>query len=757
MSLYSGRDRSPGAALLASLVLLLSIPLAGCGPSDPVAEIRELHAEGSFAESLEPLRGLLEARPEDAEVHYLYGLALLRSGQPSLALWSLGKAMEHPDWLVPSALEQAAGALATGNHEAAMQAAGRILEAEPDHLEALLLRARARMESRRDYDGALADADRALELDPDNVDALVPRTVALLGLDRIEEAAVALEELERRFEEADLGLESTARYCAARAIFAREKGDTETAERLYGECLERFPTSVLVVDAAVDFYDERRRPDRAIEILREALDEVPLASVYRSALAARLRAAGEADEAERILLEGTELENPALAFLAWVELGDYYVEVEDYAAAASALEQAMQIGERPSPDLVFAYADALVMAGRHDEALEVARGMELPAHRDLVYGRAFLAQGRPAEALEHFGAGLRLWPNNAIARYYAALAAEGVGDFDRAISEYRYSIRADSAATDARLRLARLHEAEGAYDLALAAATHRTTRAPVDLDLETELLALRLAARLGRIEEMRASLARLADRPGVWGRAVAALAEGVRGRLGPAAAAQAVREAQRLDLVDPRNEEALRALVAHLGEAGDPDAALTYVEAALAAHPDAAVFHEIRGLALERRGSPGEEVRAAYQRAVELDPDHAPALAGLGRLAADPEEALALYARAAAADPDDPAPLRASAELLVSIGRRDEAEQRLAELLEAHPYDAAAAARLAELRLEREAETDRTLELARRAARFGGGPEAYEILGRVHRRRGEAELAREASLRAEQARARAGP
>jgi predicted Zn-dependent protease len=607
------------------------------------------------------------------------------------------------------------------------------------------------MDSRRDYEGALADAERALELDPGNVDALVPRTVALLGLGRIEEAAVALGELERRFEEADLGLDSTARYCAAQAIFAKEKGDAELAERLFGECLERFPTSFLVVDAAIDFYDEQRRSEPAVEVLRKALDEAPFASGYRRSLAARLRAAGETQEAEAILLEGTELENPAAAVLSWVDLSDHYLALEDYAAAASALERAMEIGQEPTPQLRFAYADALVMAGRYEPALEVARGMESPAHRDLVHGRVLLAQGRPAEALERLSAGLRLWPNNAVARYYAALAAEGIGDFDRAIAEYRYSIRADLAATDARLRLVRLHEAEGAHALALAAARHRTAREPERVDLETELVALRVAARLGRLSEMRGSLTRLAGQPGVWGRAVAALAEGTRARLGPAVAAQRVRETERLDLADPRNAEALRALVVDLSAAGDADAALRYAEAGLAAHPDAAVFHEIRGLALEQRGAPPEEVHAAYARALELDPEDAQALAGLARLAADSEAALALYTRAAAADPKDPALQRASAELLVSLGRRAEAEERLAELLQDHPYQAGAAARLAELRLEREAETDRTLELARRAVRFGGGPEAYELLARVHRRRGEAELAAEASRRAGEA------
>ena len=756
MSLHLVRDRSDGLARVASLVLLLSIPLPGCGPSDPVGEIRELHAAGRFAQSLEPLRNLAKLHPDDAEVHYLHGFALLHTGEPSLALWSFRKAMEDSEWFTPAALQLAANALITGNHDEAMEAAGRILEVEPDHLDALMLRARARTASRRDYEGALADADRVLELDPDNVEALIPRSVALLGLERVEEAAVVLEELERRFREADLGLNSTPRYCAARAIFAREKDDPETAEQRYRDCLEEFPASFLVVDSAIGFYDEQRQSDRPIEILRTALDAAPFAIAYRTALAARLRTVGEAAEAEQILLAGTELGVPELAILAWAGLGDHYLELEDYAAAATALEQAVAIGEEPSQELVFAYADALIMAGRYARALEVAGELAVPTLRDLVYGRAHLAQGRPAEALEWFSSGLRLSPDNAVARYYAALAAEGIGDFDRAISEYRYSMRADPDATDARLRLARLHEAEGAYELALTAALHRTTRAPENLDLETELVALRVRARTRRIGETRSALARLVGKPGVWGRAVAAVAEGIRARRGPAAAAQWIRQTPRLDLTDPQNAGVLRALVVDLGEVGNADTARSYVAAGLAAHPQAAVFHEIRGLARERNGAPREAVRAAYERAVELDPENADALAGLGRLASDSEAALAFYDRAAAADPEAAAPQQAAAELLVALGRREEAEQRLAELLEKHPYDAEAATRLAELRLERGAETDRTLELARRAARFGGGADAYELLGRVHRSRSETALADEAASRAEAVRARGG-
>jgi tetratricopeptide (TPR) repeat protein len=370
--------------------------------------------------------------------------------------------------------------------------------------------------------------------------------------------------------------------------------------------------------------------------------------------------------------------------------------------------------------------------------------MEVRPHRDLVEGRVALEQGRPAEALERFGAALRLWPDNQVARYYAAGAAERAGDFDRAIAEYRYSIRSDPDATDARERLARLHEAEGAGDLGLAVLRHDSRRSPAGLD--ADLLAVRLTARLGRARQLGALLADLAGR-GELGAAVAAAAEGLRAREGPALAADWVLEAPRLDLEDPRNADALRTLVDCLAEAGRAKEALGRVEPALAKHPDVAAFHSIHAAALRATGAPPEAVRAAYARALELDPEHsAAALVGLARLAAeagDPAAALDLYARAAVLEPEDATPPRAAAELLLSLGRREEAEQQLEQALEREPHRGEAAVRLAELLLERNAELDRALELAQRGVRFGGGVPAQEMVARVLEQRGAHDLARE--------------
>jgi hypothetical protein len=239
--------------------MLLVVAIAGCEPSDPLAAIRQQQATGDYAGSLEPLRALLDERPDDAEVQFLYGRALALTGQTSLAEWSLRKAMDDPEWLVPAGLQLAFGALSTRNYATAIEAADRILEAHPDNVDVLLMRANAYTHSKLDHEAALADVDRILELDPDNLDAMEPRILALLALDRIDEAAHAIEELGVRIDEAELGAGVPAWHCATTAIFADESGERELAEERWGNCLEHYPAHPNVVEKA---RDPARGPER---------------------------------------------------------------------------------------------------------------------------------------------------------------------------------------------------------------------------------------------------------------------------------------------------------------------------------------------------------------------------------------------------------------------------------------------------------------------------------------------------------------
>jgi tetratricopeptide (TPR) repeat protein len=225
--------------------------------------------------------------------------------------------------LLPAGLQLAFGALSTTNYSLAIEAATRVLEAHPDSIDTLVLRANAHAHSKLDPDAALADVDRILELDPENMEAMEPRILALLSLERIDDAAEAIDELGRRIDAAETGANVPAWHCATTAIFADENEQPDLAEERWTQCLELHPANANVVTGAVGFYDAQQKFDRSLEILRRAHAEVPESRDYRVTLALRLRAAGKADEAEALLREPTANENLTIAAGAWLDLAKH--------------------------------------------------------------------------------------------------------------------------------------------------------------------------------------------------------------------------------------------------------------------------------------------------------------------------------------------------------------------------------------------------------------------------------------------------
>jgi tetratricopeptide (TPR) repeat protein len=228
--------RKPKGALLLLLCVL------ACGPSDPLEEIRlQQERGGNAAATVEPLREMIDAGNEDPEVYYRYGVALLADGDYALAPWPLREAMKSPEWLAKAGLTLAVAYVSNGDYDGAIDATSAVLAADPDDLEALALRADARVRSRRQYEEALVDTERILEVDPDHLGALTSRTVALLGLGRAEQAAELLETLEGSYSDDTLGLHGSPTLCVANATFAKEKGELEMAEERFEACAETFP------------------------------------------------------------------------------------------------------------------------------------------------------------------------------------------------------------------------------------------------------------------------------------------------------------------------------------------------------------------------------------------------------------------------------------------------------------------------------------------------------------------------------------
>jgi len=193
--------RVPFASIALLFVVLQGSTFLGCGRGDVLEEVRANQAAGRYQETVEPLRALLAEDRDAPEVNYRYGLALTMLGQPSLAEWSLRKAMKDPEWRVPAANQLAQGALVSQNFDTALEAINIVVEAEPENIEALMMRANTLAHSKLDYVQALADADRMLELDPDFLEAYEPKVLSLIGLERFDEVGAAIEEMGERMKE----------------------------------------------------------------------------------------------------------------------------------------------------------------------------------------------------------------------------------------------------------------------------------------------------------------------------------------------------------------------------------------------------------------------------------------------------------------------------------------------------------------------------------------------------------------------------
>jgi len=200
-----------------------------------------------------------------------------------------------------------------------------------------------------------------------------------------------------------------------------------------------------------------------------------------------------------------------------------------------------------------------------------------------------------------------------------------------------------------------------------------------------------------------------------------------------------------LDLTDPINAPALRVLLVNLAKLGEQEKAEERIGSALGAHPDAAVFHELNGQVLRAAGKSPEKARAAFDRALELDPNHVEALVGLASLSAeagDVDAALALYDRAAELDPENAAAALAAAKLELGAGRAAAAQARFAAVLAEHPRESAAAIDLARI-LADQGNFEESLRYAH-WAEWLKAPEAEETLASIEglrAQRGEAGIA----------------
>ena len=729
----------------ALLVVLLATSACQYDRESRMAEIRALQAAGQFDESIAPLRVLLTAEADHPEANYRLGVALVQTGRPSLAIWPLQKASQSEEFAIQGGLMLASTLLSTESNEEAIRAADQVLAIDPDRIAALQTRAQANIAAGKPAD-ALVDADHIRSLKPDDLAGATLRVAALVDLERFEEAEethLALIEASKNAGDDD----TAARACTVLARFHANQDDLDKATETLRGCLESYPNHSFVQQYASDYFIELDQPDEALRIWRAAVEQSPEDIGLRSKLATLLNNAGRADEAEAVYRETVELFDTSQA---WQLLGVFYRNAGRSAEARQAIEKALEKARKEPPGLRFALADILIAEGDYAAAEEIANSLQEPSYRSLIRGSAKLAQGDPAAALKQLEAGLRLWPNNAGARYAAGQAALQLGDLQRALAEYREATRVDEKATDAALAMARIYYSLHKHSPAQQFAERHIATRPFE-NGDAHVIAIRAAAEQENYAKAERLLENLNARPGMRNLVVVEHAWVVRKRDGYEAAV-AVVENSGLDLTDSANAMALTSMALDLISLGRQEEALRRVDKALAKHPSDPPLLDIQSRLLARMGR-NDEALAAVEKALSVDPDFGPALevrATYAEQAGNLEAALADFDRAAASDPTNAEYAYRAARIAMKRGEAEESIRRLRKVVSLSPGHVAATNDLAWRLAERGQELDLALDLANRATQLDRRPETLDTLGWVQYKRGDVEAALssfEASLR----------
>lgn len=708
------------------LVLLLMIG-AGCynDPESRMAEIRAIQAGGRFEESIKPLRVLLTAEPDHPEANYRLGVALVQTGRSSLALWPLMKGANSEEFGVQAGLLLTATLVSQESYEEAVRAIDKVIEREPDNLPARYARATAYIGAARPAD-ALEDAEYVLSVKPGDGHAYSIKMAALIDLKRFDEAEASQLELVK-ITEAGTSIDQAARACGILARFYADQGDNDKSQETHEVCLEKYPDHPMVRAWASGFYTITDQPDKAIAIWRNAIDANPEDFELRTTLADLLAEQGRMDEAEELMEQTAELFDNARAYQA---LSHIYARNDKSTQAREALETALSRTKNEPDVLRYTVGDLFIQEGDLDSAMEIANGLKEPSYRFLLKGAIELAKGDAVKALAEFDRGLRLWPNNARARYLAGVAAQRAGMHDRATTEFRESVRVSETETDAALQLARLYYTRGLWTTARQFAARQVKNRPL-VTPEAHIIDARSAAKIGQL----GAAYRVLDMLSETIFAPSAMAE--RARLmaeyeGSEKAIDFIDE-QKLDFADLAQAPVVRTYSLLLLEAGRSDAAVRAAQRLLDGNPDDLEAMAVAAAVFARAGKLARAESVA-DKAISQNAEFPQALAVKAQIVGargEATKALELYDRAAAADDHNPDYAYQAARIVRARGDVNGANDRLRQIVKRDPGHVPANNDLAWHLAEADEDLKFALELATRASGREPNADTLDTLGWV--------------------------
>lgn len=668
----------------AAICVLASIFLGGCGTESPesmLASAKDYIAKKDQKAAVLQLKNILQKKPDEPEARFLLGKILLEGGDVVAAEVELRKALDlkYPnDQVIPLLVK---AHLALGQFAKVVDEVPKAVMSTPDGkagLKAALAVAQLSLGKRDRAREAVAEA---LADNPDHVGALLVKA-------RIGAAAGELESAQRDVEKALAKQPGSAEAQKLLGDILAARDALEPAMAAYRKAVEAQPDMVTAHAAIIGLALQSGKPDEAaaqLAVMKKSAGANPL-TIFNEALLAFVKKDFKvARERSQQLLQKAPGNPLALQLAGAVEFN-----LASYAQAEGFLLKSVQI----SPDLMTSrrwLAMTYLATGKPSKAAgviaPVLRKIGNDATMTALAGEIYMQLGDVKKGEEFLQQALKLDPKNPGKRTSLALARFVKGDAESAFSDLAQTSAADTGIV-ADLALVSAHMRRGDYEKALRAVDVIEKKRPQDP--QTFLLRGQVLAAKKDLAGARKSFeTALALNPANFQAAASLASLDMSQNLLPAAQ-------QRFESViakDPKNAPAMLALAElKIRSRAPADEIIALLGRAISSTPSEA--QPRLGLILYYL-TIGETKKAASaaQEAIAAIPDNPDILDLLGRTqlaSGDTNQALATYAKMAAAMPNSPLPYIRMADAHVAGKDMVSAAQSLRKALEIQPDSVAA-------------------------------------------------------------------
>lgn len=666
--------------LSGGMALGLTLALVGCGdrsPEESVREARKHLTAGDARAAVIEIKNALQKQPGLAEARFLMGQVLLEQGDAQGAAVELQRALEG-GWsadqtqpLLARALLASAGGDATIKRFSGVTLGTPVAQAQLQSVMAVAYIGQDK------FDRAMAAVDAALKAQPDHLEAALLKVRLQAAAGDMADAVAALKPLlEKHPDDASVWL--------TQGDILRGQHQAEPAIAAYREALKRDPKALEPRYALVQLLLARN--DKAVDDeLAELRKQAPQAVQTRFFAAQRTFAKGEVgtarDQVQELLKQYPEHERVLELAGAIEAQRGALPQAENYLGKAAQMS-----GERAPVRLML--AEVQLRQGEPAKTLRTLQamtGVDAP-HPDALglAGQAALTTGDFKAAEQFFQRRLTLRPDDARAKTSLAMARLGQGREEQAMAELEAAAAADMSGTaDVALVSGLIRKRQ--YDRALQVAA-RLEKKP-GMAASGQMLRAQISTlKADKPAAREAYEAALKSNPGLLQAASSlAVMDGQEGRWNDAV--------QRFDGVvkaDPKNVDAHLALIATRERAGGkPEATTQALRDLVKAQPDAPQARVALVETLIRQRDAKAAVSAAQEARAALT-GNADVLHSLGRAQlanGDHQQALASFRELAALWPRSPLPQIRQAEALAAAKQSTQAVQLLRKTLTDNPDD----------------------------------------------------------------------